>query len=94
MKTRIASWEWDTIKAIAKRAAALAHLYGDKNITEQDILLDVSAAYAGGCRLQLDRLLAARSVDFQHDVFGIHNNLNRRTYQLENYFTPRYAVPR
>jgi hypothetical protein len=27
-----------------------------------------------------------------HDVFGIRQNLNRKTGQLENFFVPRYAV--
>jgi len=41
--------------------------------------------------LDLDRLLKFSDLDFEHDIRGIHNNLNRNTGKLENCFLPRCA---
>lgn len=41
--------------------------------------------------LDLDGLLAARDVDFMHDIAGITRYLDRTTGQLTECFLPRYA---
>jgi hypothetical protein len=89
---RIASWEIDTIKAIAQRAVALAYSVGIEDLEERAVIMDITAAYAGGCKLRLQDLLTADDLDFSHDVFGINKYLDRSTFKLTQCFTPRYAV--
>jgi hypothetical protein len=90
MKTRITSYELDTIKAIAKRASALASA-NEIELDEKTVLLDLTAAMAGGCKLCVQDLLNANDVDFVHDVFGINKHLDRNTFTLTDCFVPRYA---
>ena len=40
---------------------------------------------------ELEELLHADGFDFTHDVWGIRRHINRKTGQLEDCFTPRYA---
>jgi len=42
--------------------------------------------------LRLKDLLDAGRFDFRHDLFGIQQNFNRQTKQLENCFLPRFVV--
>jgi hypothetical protein len=82
----------DTIRAIAKRAMAMAKAH---RITYPflDCLMDLQATHANGCPLKLQDLLAADDFNFAHDVFGIRRHINRQTGQLEDCFLPRYAEP-
>lgn len=83
--------EAQTIRAIAARAAKLAI---DAGIKWPDVLtyqMDISACHANGCRLRLDDLLAADDFDFEHDVFGIHEHLNRNNGKLKHAFLPRFS---
>lgn len=41
--------------------------------------------------LRLEDLLNADDYNFTHDICGIQNNFNRRTFKMENRFVPRYA---
>ena len=41
--------------------------------------------------LDLEKLRDFPSLDFAHDIFGIHANLDHATYELENGFLPRCA---
>lgn len=43
-------------------------------------------------RMDFQALCAASDFNLIHDVFGIHNNLNRETGQLENEFFPRFRL--
>jgi hypothetical protein len=52
--------------------------------------MDLSAAHAAH-GLDLDGLLAARNMDFAHDVAGIHAHLDRTTGKLSGGFWPRFA---
>ena len=40
--------------------------------------------------LRLNDLLIADDLNFNHDIIGICNNLNRSTKKLNNCFIPRY----
>ena len=44
------------------------------------------------CPLDLAGLLNANMSDFAHDIHGILHHLNKSTGELENRFTPRYAL--
>ena len=84
----------DIIQKIAERAMRVqaAHRHHRDCRKLQDFLMDITAVHANGCRLDLDRLLAADDFNFSHDVFGIERHLNRQTGQLEDCFLPRFAM--
>jgi len=41
--------------------------------------------------LDFEKLLSFDDFNFYHDMFGIHNNLDRNTGKLKNHFVPRCA---
>src|SRR5262249_46816233 len=57
----------------------------------RSLLMDITATIMGGCRMRLDDWLAADDFNFAHDICGIQRHLNRRTFQLEDCFLPRFA---
>ena len=74
----------------AKRDDALAPYFNDPR-SEQNILMDFVAADIA-CRIDFDRLIAARRGDFVHDFAGIYQHLDRRTGELGGCFVPRSAA--
>jgi len=80
-----------TINQIAHRAVGLAESVGF-HYPLIDADMDITACHVNGCRLKLNELLAADSINFAHDVFGIYRHLNRETGKLEDCFVPRYAA--
>lgn len=54
-----------------------------------DYAMDIEATHCNGCPLRLAELLATDDFQFAHDVFGIRENLDRRTGRLQNLFLPR-----
>jgi len=80
--------EMTLIKKIAKRGFC-RQLYADI----LSLSMDISATHLNGCPLKLEELLAADDFNFFHDIYGIHNNLDRKTGQLKNCFLPRFAKP-
>lgn len=76
---------------IADRAVALAKKAGFK-YAKLDALMDVKACHLNGNPLDLQKLLGADDFNFAHDVFGIRQNLNRDTGELENCFSPRCSA--
>lgn len=79
------------ISAIADRAGE--ELFkGWTTQTVFDTEMDITAAHANGCPLKLDELLAARPLDFAHDVGGIRRHIDRNTGQLRDCFLPRFAI--
>lgn len=81
------------IQQIADRATAMASNLETAAYPTVDAMMDITAVHANGCPLRLSELLAAEPFDFSHDVFGVRRHLNRETGQLENFFTPRFAIP-
>lgn len=66
--------------------------YADERGIEVDRLslhLDLTVAHSK-CRLDLEKLLSFPNFDFVHDVWGIHNELDRTTGSLGT-FLPRCA---
>lgn len=80
------------INEIADRAMGLGEARRHDRFTKMDIAMDVTAVHANGCPLRLEALLSADPFNFAHDVLGIRRNLNRRTGELENFWTPRYSA--
>lgn len=54
------------------------------------MLMDLEFAY-DHYGLDLERLLKADSLNFGHDVVGIHNNIDRKAMTLVNGWTPRHT---
>ena len=54
-------------------------------------MMDLLVLYDTGVEMRWDELLNAPVFDFMHDIDGINQHLNRRTYKLEDGFWPRYA---
>ena len=79
--------ETKLIQKIAKRAVER-----DPELTMLGLDMDLSACHANGCPLRLTELLAADNLNFVHDIYGIRQNIDRETGQLQNCFCPRYAV--
>jgi len=80
------------ISEIAKRAHKNFEQYigSDLQITVLDIIMDIETTNKT-IPLDLSRLLAAPEADFNHDIIGIIQNLNRETGEIENCFSPRYT---
>ena len=83
--------DYDTIHAIAKRAAKLADKAGFV-YPLLDADMDITATHANGNPLRLKDLLAADDNNFSHDVFGIRRHLDRNTGKLGGFFLPRYSA--
>jgi hypothetical protein len=71
---------------IARRAIKLGDVY-----TFLDIQMDLTACHLNGNPLDFERLLLSEDIDFNHDICGIHVNINRDTGKLSNCFLPRYS---
>ena len=79
----------ETIKIIgqiADRAVTINPSY-DKTT----VMMDLLALLETGVKMRWDELLNAPLFDFMHDINGINQHLNRRTYKFEDGFWPRYA---
>jgi len=76
------------ITAISKRAVKLW--------PEADLInvnMDVTAIRLNGCPLDLQKLLDADNFNFEHDMNGIANCIDRKTSELKNCFLPRCSKP-
>ncbi|MBL0922423.1 MAG: hypothetical protein IBJ10_09895 [Phycisphaerales bacterium] len=78
------------IDSILDRAAAVWPYYGEPE-GRKEAAMDLTACHCNGTPLDLDALLAADDFDFAHDLFGIRENINRKTGELDNCFLPRCA---
>jgi hypothetical protein len=76
------------IKIVDRAKAKL----GSIQYSYREMMMDLTACHANGCRLDLDAMLAASEFDLMHDVLGIRNHLDRKTGRLMNFFEPRLAV--
>lgn len=54
-----------------------------------DITMDITAAHLNGCPLKLEKLLKFDEFNFNHDIFGIRNCIDRKTGKLTRNFLPR-----
>lgn len=63
----------------------------NKNFAVKDrlsLFMDIDTAQQD-CKLNLNILLDFNDENFNHDIVGISNNLNRETKKLDNCFLPR-----
>lgn len=79
------------IERIAKRACALYHIYGNTDVDERDIQMDLEACHCNGCPLRLADMEQADDFDLMHDITSINAHLNHDTGKLERWFLPRLA---
>ena len=79
------------VEDIADRALAMARRAKIDHLRKIDIVMDLTAAHANGCRINFAELAAADQFNLSHDVFGIMRHLNRETGQLEGFFVPRFS---
>ncbi len=77
----------DLIDKVVHRAEAIM-----VNTDRTELWMDITAAHANGCALDLPRLLEADDYNFVHDVAGIRRHIDRRTGQIEGGFLPRCAA--
>lgn len=77
------------ITAITRRARELSENPARFDFIECE--MDITACHLNGCRLDLERLLAADDFNFLHDVYGIQRHIDRETGKLGDCFLPRYA---
>ena len=54
--------------------------------------MDLDAVHSNGCPLDFAKLLVAAEINFDHDVLGIVNNIDRETGKLLNGWLPRYCL--
>lgn len=83
--------EREIIERIAKRAVALYRKYGNTDVDELDIQMDLEACHCNGCPLRLADMEQADVFNLMHDVTGINAHLNPDTGKLERWFLPRFA---
>ena len=60
------------------------------SVSRTALTMDLMVAH-GCCPLDLKGLLDAGTADFNHDIAGIIQHVDRREYKLEGCFLPRYA---
>lgn len=56
------------------------------------LAMDLTTTHNHVCRLELEDLLAARDLDFAHDVSGIVYYLDRENLNMKHCFVPRFAA--
>lgn len=79
--------EAELIFSIAKRA-----IKENSQLNLTTVNMDITATHCNGCKLKLQELLDADNFNFFHDVYGIMQNVSRRTGRLQNCFLPRYSA--
>lgn len=82
--------EFNIITQISRRGEYLYKALGDEK-PGWNLIMDVTACHANGCRLHLVQFLNGNELDFAHDIVGIYKHLNRKTGKLEDCFVPRFA---
>lgn len=82
--------EADIISKIVDRGWRLPWLRASYE-SRMDMNMDVTAVHANGNPLRLEDLLAADDFNFEHDMSGICNCLDRETGKLTRGFSPRFS---
>ena len=78
------------LAVIASRALKLYREY-EIEADRDEIKMDLVAAHANGCPLDLDKLYDFDDFSFMHDIIGINRNVCHDTGKLQNCFVPRCA---
>lgn len=80
----------EIIERIAKRAVALYRKYGNADVDELHIQMDLEACHCNGCPLRLADMEQADDFNLMHDISGINIHLDHDTGKLEGFFLPRF----
>ena len=62
-----------------------------KSLDYLTLNMDITATHCNGNPLRLQDFLDADEYNFWHDVYGINNNIDRKTGKLRNCFLPRFS---
>jgi len=87
---KVSKKELSLVKKIVDRAIAEGL---EDETGKESLQMDLVACHANGCPLDLEKLLAAPSPHFGHDVLGIRKFIDRTTGQLKGSFDPRCSKP-
>ena len=63
----------------------------DVSINKLNSILDITATHCNGNPLRLATFLHADNFNFNHDFYGIRENLDRNSGKLLNCFLPRFS---
>lgn len=83
---RMTAEDSQLVLACAERAHAT-----NKDINMMDLSMDISAAHLAN-PLKLQDMLDADDFNFNHDVYGIHRHIDRKTGEMNDHFLPRFLV--
>lgn len=75
--------------AVERFKNILKSMGNPKGIDLFEVEMDLAACHLNGCRLDLAKLIAFDDFNFAHDVFGIHDHMDRQTGKLVGQFLPR-----
>lgn len=78
---------------VNKIQADYKRIFGRKmnSQTLQCLQMDIEAYHCNDTRLRLDELANSSTFNIAHDVFGIHNNIDRRSGKIRGLFLPRFV---
>lgn len=79
------------IEGIVDRGMSIPWL-ADSYASRREMLMDVTAVHLNGNPLRLKDLLGADDFNFDHDMSGICNCLDRETGKLTRNFSPRFSA--
>ena len=82
---------WNTTREIYDRITKIAQR-AHPSLDYQTLHMDLTAVHLNGNPLDLDKLLNSAFIDFDHDVCGITNKIDRETGKLRDCFVPRCSV--
>lgn len=63
------------------------------NVDLHTLSMDITATHKNGCPLDLQKLLDFPADDFEHDIFGIVQYIDRNSGKLTQCFDPRCSLP-
>lgn len=89
VKFKVSHEDQERISRIIDRAWPMVRsLYA----SQLDLMMDLKATHANGCKMDFQRLLDADDFNFFHDISGICGHLDRKTGKLVDHFLPRCAA--
>ena len=84
MKVTMSREDYKLVDCIVARAVS------ELGFSRTAAFVDITSCHENN-PLNLEGLLHADSSDFAHDIYGISAHLNQSTYELEDFFVPRYS---
>lgn len=76
---------------IGARAVAMYKAVAQRDVSAQDVIMDIATVHCNGKPLKLLQLLMSDNADFQHDIAGMRIHLDRRTGQLRHGWVPLFG---